>query len=94
VAEARGLLAALRSGRPGGETPFETVAEEAFRRHVRRWKPSTPSVNRYHLDRHVPPRFTGPVADITPRDVRDRFAAMYATPVSADRSMPVLSVIT
>jgi len=91
---ARGLLSSLRSGRPDRETPFETVAEEAFRRHGRRWKPSTLSRNRNYLDRHILPRFAGrPIADITPQEVRDWFAAMHATPVSADRSMPVLSVI-
>ena len=91
---ARGLLASLRSGQPDGETLFETVAEEAFRRHGRQWKPSTLSVNRNYLDKYILPRFAGQrIADITPQDVRDWFAAMSATPVSADRSMPVLSVI-
>ena len=91
---ARGLLASLRSGRPDGETLFEAVAEEAFRRHGRQWKPSTLSVNRHYLDKHILPRFAGQrIAGITPQDVRDWFAALHATPVSADRSMPVLSVI-
>jgi len=71
---ARGLPTSLRSGRPDRETPFETAAEEAFRRHARQWKPSTLSVNRNHLDRNILPRFAGrPIADIVPRDVRDRF---------------------
>jgi len=92
--QARGLLASMRSGQPDGETLFETVAEEAFRRHGRQWKPTTLSVNRNYLDKHILPRFAGQrIADITPQDVRDWFAAMHATPVSADRSMPVLSVI-
>ena len=91
---ARGLLASIRSGQPDEETLFEIVAEEAFRRHGRQWKPSTLSVNRYYLEKHILPMFAGqPIADITPQDVRDWFAAMHATPVSADRSMPVLSVI-
>lgn len=91
---ARGLLASIRSGRPDGETLFETVAEEAFRRHSRQWKPRTLSVNRYYLDKHILPRFAEQrIADVTSQDVRDWFAAMHATPVSADRSMPVLSVI-
>ena len=91
---ARGLLASLRSGQPDGGTLFETVAEEAFRRHGRQWKPSTLLRNRNYLDKHILPRFAGQrIADITPQDVRDWFAALHATPVSADRSMPVLSVI-
>ncbi|MCY4196876.1 MAG: hypothetical protein OXD33_08175 [Rhodobacteraceae bacterium] len=41
-----------------------------------------------------PARFAGQrIADITSQDVRDWFASLHATPVSADRSMPVLSVI-
>ncbi|KMW60007.1 Integrase [Candidatus Rhodobacter oscarellae] len=92
--QARGLLASLRSGRPDGETLFETVAGAAFRRHGRQWKPSTLSVNRHYLDKHILPRFAGQrIADITAQDVRDWFATMHATPVSADRSMPVLSII-
>ncbi len=91
---ARDLLASLRSGRPDGEKLFEIVAEEAFRRQGRQWKPNTLSVNRYYLNKHIPPRFAGQrIADITPQDVRDWFAEMHAPPVSADRSMPVLSVI-
>ncbi|WP_424830725.1 tyrosine-type recombinase/integrase [Ruegeria sp.] len=91
---ARDLLASIRSGQPDGETLFETVAEEAFRRHGRQWKQSTLSRNRNYLDKHILPRFAGqPITDITAQDVRDWFAEMHATPVSADRSMPVLSVI-
>ena len=91
---ARGLLASIRSGQPDGEALFETVAEEAFHRHSRQWKPSTLSVNRYYLDKYILPRFAGQrIADITTQEVGDWFAAMHATPVSADRSMPVLSVI-
>ena len=93
-ARARGLLASIRSGQPDRETLFETVAEEAFRRHGRQWKPSTLLRNRNYLDKHILPRFAGQrIADITPQEVRDWFASLHATPVSADRSMPVLSVI-
>jgi len=43
-------------------------------------------VNRNHLDSHVPPRFAAqPIANITPQDVWDWFAAMHATPVFAAR---------
>ncbi len=70
------------------------MAEEAFRRHGQQWKPSTLLRNRHYLNKHILPRFTGlRIADITPQEVRDWFAAMHATPVSADRLMPVLSVI-
>ena len=93
-ARARDLLASMRSGQPDREALFETVAEEAFRRHGRRWKPSTRLVIRQYFNKHILPRFAGQrIADITPQEVRDWFASLHATPVSADRSMPVLSVI-
>lgn len=93
---ARGMLAAVRTGRRASdeETLFEAVAETAFRRHGRNWKPGTLSINRHYLSKHILPWFRGrQVAEITSQDVRDWFASMHATPVSADRSMPVLSVI-
>jgi len=88
------MLVSLRSGQRDGGMLFETVAEEAFRRHGRQWKPSTLAMNLHYLNKHILPRFAGQrIADIAAQDVRDRFAAIHATPVSADRSMPVLSVI-
>jgi len=95
---ARVALAAVRKGLPAvaspDETGFEAVAEEVFRRYGRRWKPSTLKVNGWYLNNQVLPWFRGmQVADITRRDVRDWFASLHATPVAADRSMPVLSVI-
>jgi len=90
------MLAAVRTGRPAtdAETLFEAVAERAFRRLGRNWKPGTLARNRHYLRKRILPRFAGrQVAGITRRDVRDWFASMHATPVSADRSMPVLSVV-
>lgn len=94
--KARGILASIRAGRPPSdeETLFEAVAERAFRRHGRNWKESTLSVNRHYLRNQILPWFRGwQVAGITSQDVRDWFASLHATPVAADRSMPVLSVI-
>ena len=94
--KARGMLASILAGRPASdeETLFEAVAETAFRRHGGSWKESTLSVNRHYLRRQILPWFRGrQVAEITSQDVRDWFASMRATPVSADRSMPVLSAI-
>ncbi|MCY4551995.1 MAG: tyrosine-type recombinase/integrase [Defluviicoccus sp.] len=102
VKEARSLaaetLAAIRRGEPApprpDETHFEAVAETVFERHERLWKPRTLRVNRYYLRNQLMPYFAGrPVADIGRRDVRAWFASLHATPVAADRSMPVLSVI-
>ena len=91
-------LAAIRRGedppRDPSETLFEAVAETVFERYERLWKPGTLHVNRCYLKNQILPRFQGrQVADIDRRDVRDWFASLRATPVAADRSMPVLSVI-
>ena len=91
-------LAAIRRGEYAlprlDETLFEVVAETVFRRYERIWKPGTLNVNRYHLRRHLLPRFAGrPIAEIERRDVTNWFASLRATPVAADRSMPVLSVV-
>ena len=102
VTEARSraaaILAAIRRGEPAPARPeealFEAVAETVFRRHERIWKPRTFLVNRGYLRNQILPHFAGrPVADIDRRAVRNWFASLAATPASADRSMPILSVI-
>ena len=91
-------LAAIRRGeeaphRPD-ETLFEVVAEAVFERHARLWKAGTLNVNRSYLRCQLLPHFTGrQIADIDRQEVRNWFARLRATPVAADRSMPVLSVI-
>ena len=102
VSEARsravGMLAAIRRGestllRPDG-TLFEAVAETVFERRERVWKARTMYVNRCYLRNQILPHFAGrPIAEIDGRDVRSWFASLRATPVAADRAMPVLSVI-
>ncbi len=73
---------------------FEAVAEEVFSRYGRHWKPRTMEVNRKYLRNQILPWFGGMnIADITKQDVRRWFASLRATPVSADRSAPILSVI-
>ena len=96
---ARTLVASIRTGN-NGETaaapdiPFETVADEVFRRYARNWKPSTLRVNRNYYRNQILPWFQGrPITDITARDVKQWFASLHETPVAADRSTPVLSVI-
>ena len=74
--------------------PFETVAEEVFRRYGRRWKPGTLTVNRCYLRNQILPCFRGrPIAEIHPGEVRRWFATQHRTPAAADRALPVLSVI-
>ena len=93
---ARSMLAAIRSGNPAlpNETLFETVAEEVFCRYGRNWKPGTLSVNQGYFRNHILPWFRGyQITDITPAGVQEWFSSLHATPVAADRSAPVLSVI-
>ena len=98
-ARAKTLLAAIREGQDGAaaaspDTAFETVGDEVFRRYARNWKPSTLKVNRGYYHNQILPWFGGrPIGDITARDVRRWFASLHETPVAADRSAPVLSVI-
>ena len=102
VADARtrsaGMLAAIRHGGTmpiePEETLFEAVAEIVFRRYERVWKARTLEVNRGYLRNQILPCFAGRhVADIDGKEVRNWFASLCATPVAADRSMPILSVI-
>ena len=96
---ARVMLASIRNGNDEGiavlpDTPFETVADEVFQRYARNWKPSTLSVNRGYYRNQILPWFQGrPIADITAQDVKQWFASLHNTPVAADRSAPILSVI-
>ena len=95
--QAAQLIAAIRHD----ETPalpedrlFEVVAEEVFDRYGRNWKPGTMKVNRKYLRSTILPRFRGRnIANITKQDVQGWFASLRATPVAADRSAPILSVI-
>ena len=101
--EARRRASALRAAiRRSGDAScagsekarFETVAEEVFRGYGRHWKPLTLKVNRGYLRNQILPWFRGRrIADITRADVECWFASLHATPVAADRSAPVLSVI-
>ena len=96
---ARTLMASVRKGNadeaaPAPDIPFETVADEVFHRYARNWKPSTLKVNRYYYRNRILTWFQGrPIADITATDVQRWFASLHETPVAADRSAPILSVI-
>ena len=97
-ASAAEILAAIRRGedapRRPDETLFEAVAGIVFERHARLWKSGTLHVNRGYLRNQLLPHFAGrQIADIDRQEVRNWFASLRATPVAADRSMPVLSVI-
>ena len=98
-ARATSVLASIRNAERGidvlpEQIVFERVAEEVFQRYQRHWKPATLEVNRGYYRNQILPWFKSrPIADITRHDVQQWFASLHATPVAADRSAPVLSVI-
>ncbi len=98
-ARARAMLAAARRGEeeapaPTASPPFEAVAEAAFESRARLWKPRTLRVNRNYYKNHILPAFAGrPIAGIDGPEVRRWFASLAGAPASADRSLPVLSVV-
>ena len=97
-ARADSLLNAIRGGADAPplaeDTLFESVSEAVFQRYARIWKPRTLYVNRSYLRRQLLPWFAGQqIADIRRRDVQRWISSLRATPVAADRSAPVLSVI-
>ena len=102
IDEARTLAASLLIATRGGadarssadETLFESVSDAVFQRYAQIWKPHTLYVNRSYFRRQLLPWFAGrQIADIGRQDVQRWFASLRATPVAADRSAPVLSVI-
>ena len=96
---ARAMLVSIREGSAEGnaalpDTPFETVADEVFRRYSRHWKSSTLKVNLSYYRNQILPWFEGrPIAEIVRDDVQRWFASLHNIPVAADRSAPILSVI-
>ena len=74
--------------------PMAAFADEFLERHARHWKPATLEANRCVIrDRIVPPFGHLTVDAITREHVRDWFASMADRPGTANRSMPVLSVM-
>ena len=97
--QARTLLVSIRTRNDNEtvaapDTPFETVADEVFRRYARNWKASTLHVNQSYYRNQILPWFGGrPIGTIDACDVRQWYASLHETPVAADRSAPILSVI-
>ena len=94
--EARKLLATVKKDAaprtPG--RPMDAFAEEFLDRYARHWKPRTLQSNRYLLRNHILPAFAHLTVDaITVEYVRDWFASMAERPGSANRAMPLLSVM-
>ena len=74
--------------------PFAEYVEEFVRRQARRLKPSTRTSNRHLVERYLVPFFgTMPVVAITRADVRSWFDSLSGTPGTANRTLPVFSVM-
>ncbi len=73
---------------------FRDFADEFMRRQGRRWKPATRESNRSALKHHILPFFGGMrLADISRADVQRWFDSMSGAPGTANRALPVLSVM-
>ena len=91
--KAAAAIAAAKSEREIGPL-FADFAEEFMSRQARRWKLSTRKNNRHLLDRYLVPFFGAMyVARIGRADVRRWFDSLSACPGSANRTLPVLSVM-
>ena len=74
--------------------PMTEFADEFLERYARHWKPRTLETNRYFIRNHVLPAFGHMTVDaITADHVGDWFASMSGRPGSANRAVPVLSVM-
>ena len=74
--------------------PMTEFADEFLERYARHWKPRTLESNRYFIRNHILPVFGHMTVDaIAVEHVRAWFASMGEKPGSANRSMPVLSVM-
>ena len=97
--QARTLLAGVRKGRESvpaqpAEIAFEAVANEVFSYYRRHWKPRTLAVNLNYYKNNILPWFKGRlIAGIARPEVLEWFESLHAKPASANRSLPVLSVI-
>ena len=97
--QARSLIAGIRKGQQSipdlpPDIAFEAVADEVFSYYRRHWKPRTLAVNLNYYKNNILPWFKGrPIAGITRPRVLEWFESLHAKPTSANRSLPVLSVI-
>ena len=74
--------------------PMTEFAGEFLERYPRHWKPSTLETNRHLIRDHILPAFGHTTVDaIEADDVRSWFASMAKKPGSANRAMPVLSMM-
>ena len=94
AAAARRIAMVTALHKAGPETPFEAMADVAMHRMARFWKPTTMRSSRSTLENAILPYFTGrTIASIGYGDVEDWFAGLHATPGTANRAVPLLSII-
>ena len=94
-ARARALAELKRAKHETDAGPrMRDYAEEFLRRTERRGKPATRATNRDAITNHILPYFGEMrVPDIDPSDVHRWFDAMSHKPATANRTLPVLSVM-
>ena len=74
--------------------PMSEFAEEFLERYARHWKPNTLESSAYALRKYILPAFADLAVDeVAVEHVKDWFASMADRPGTANRSMPVLSVM-
>ncbi|UAJ12445.1 site-specific integrase [Polymorphobacter megasporae] len=102
--KARQILSAVKVGlgvvdpfnlpQPAPTMPFAVFAERFWEAHAHRWAPTTQASNRKAIDRVILPEFGKiDLAEITRAMVRKWHAAMGDRPGTANRTLPVLSVM-
>ena len=94
-ARARALAELKRARHETDAGPrMRDYAEEFLRRTAHRWKPATRTTNRDAIANRILPYFGEMrVPDIDPTDVRCWFDTMSHQPATANRTLPVLSVM-
>ena len=99
-AEARRLIASFAdtAKKDGGPRtpgyPMDAIAAEFLYRQARHWKPTTQESNAYMVRKYILPAFGHLTVDaIAVEHVKDWFASMADRPGSANRAMPVLSMM-
>ena len=94
-ARARALAELKRARHETDAGPrMRDYADEFLRRTAHRWKPATRATNRDAIANRIRPYFGEMrVPDIDPSDVHCWFDAMSHKPATANRTLPVLSVM-
>ena len=77
----------------GQDTPLSVIAEIAFERRERLWKPGTMAINRENLKLILQAFAESPIGGITRLDVEEWHQNLHHIPAGANRAASVLSTI-